>query len=108
MTYVITQACLDVKDRSCVEQCPVDCIYEGERMLYIHPDECIDCGACEAACPMSAVFYRDDLTPELEPFLALNAIFFEPIGSPGGAMKLGLAGRDPAFVASLPPGGRLG
>jgi NAD-dependent dihydropyrimidine dehydrogenase PreA subunit len=106
MTYVVTQACVDVMDRSCVEQCPVDCIYEGERMLYIHPDECIDCGACEAACPVSAIYYSYDLTPETEPFLELNARFFDEIGSPGGARKLGQPGRDPEFVTSLPPGGR--
>src|SRR5206468_12899152 len=47
MTYVIVEACIGVKDRAWVDVCPVDCIYEGEDMLYIHPDECIDCGACE-------------------------------------------------------------
>jgi ferredoxin-like protein FixX len=45
MTYVITEPCIDVKDKTCVGECPVDCIYEGERMLYIHPDECVHCGA---------------------------------------------------------------
>jgi len=52
MMYVITLPCVDLKDKTCIEECPVDCIYEGERMLYIHPDECIDCGACE---PVTAV-----------------------------------------------------
>src|SRR5688572_6871970 len=47
MTYTIAEPCIDVKDKACVEECPVDCIYEGERMLYIQPDECVDCGACE-------------------------------------------------------------
>ena len=47
VTYVIGLPCVDVKDRACVEECPVDCIYEGERSLYIHPEECVDCGACE-------------------------------------------------------------
>ena len=47
MTYVIALPCVDVKDKACIEECPVDCIYEGDRMLYIHPDECVDCGACE-------------------------------------------------------------
>ena len=51
MTYVIAQPCVDLKDRACVDECPVDCIYEGKRMLYIHPDECVDCGACEPVCP---------------------------------------------------------
>jgi NAD-dependent dihydropyrimidine dehydrogenase PreA subunit len=46
MAYVITEACVDIRDRSCVNECPVDCIYEGNRQFYIHPDECIDCGAC--------------------------------------------------------------
>ena len=58
MTYVITEPCIDVMDKSCVEVCPVDCIHfdEGDdRMLYIDPDECIDCGACEPACPVSAI-----------------------------------------------------
>jgi NAD-dependent dihydropyrimidine dehydrogenase PreA subunit len=50
MTYVIVEACIGVKDRACVDVCPVDCIYEGEDQLYIHPDECIDCGACEPEC----------------------------------------------------------
>ncbi len=44
MAYVVTEACIDVQDRACMEECPVDCIYPGERMMYIHPDECVDCG----------------------------------------------------------------
>ncbi|MGA1628655.1 MAG: 4Fe-4S binding protein, partial [Aquiluna sp.] len=47
MTYVIALPCVDLKDKACIDECPVDCIYEGDRMLYIHPDECVDCGACE-------------------------------------------------------------
>ena len=61
MTYVIAQPCVDVKDRACVDECPVDCIYEGARTLYIHPEECVDCGACEPVCPTEAIFYEDDL-----------------------------------------------
>ena len=56
MTYIIAEPCIDVKDGSCVEVCPVDCIYEGEDQFYIHPDECIDCGACEPECPVQAIF----------------------------------------------------
>src|SRR5699024_11411270 len=63
VTYVIAQPCVDLKDLSCVDECPVDCIYEGNRMLYIQPDECVDCGACEPVCPVEAIFYEDD-TPE--------------------------------------------
>ncbi len=55
MPYVIASPCIDVMDRSCIEECPVDCIYEGERKLYINPTECIDCGACEPVCPVEAI-----------------------------------------------------
>ena len=61
MTYVIAEPCVDLLDKACIEECPVDCIYEGGRMLYIHPDECVDCGACEPVCPVEAIFYEDDL-----------------------------------------------
>jgi NAD-dependent dihydropyrimidine dehydrogenase PreA subunit len=61
MTYTICEPCIDVKDRACTDECPVDCIYEGGRMLYIHPDECVDCGACEPVCPVTAIFYEDDV-----------------------------------------------
>ena len=63
MPYVITEACKNTKDRSCVDVCPVDCIYEGPEMLYIHPDECIDCGACVPACPVAAIYDGPDSTP---------------------------------------------
>ena len=61
MTYTIAEPCVDIKDKACIEECPVDCIYEGARMLYIHPDECVDCGACEPVCPVEAIFYEDDV-----------------------------------------------
>ncbi|WP_256934369.1 ferredoxin [Microbacterium sp. BF1] len=64
MTYVIALPCVDVKDKACIDECPVDCIYEGERSLYIHPDECVDCGACEPVCPVEAIYYEDDLPDE--------------------------------------------
>ena len=76
MTYVITEPCIDVLDKSCVEVCPVDCIHydEGEdRMLYIDPDECIDCGACEPACPVTAIFAEDDVPDGMKEYTALNA-----------------------------------
>jgi NAD-dependent dihydropyrimidine dehydrogenase PreA subunit len=110
MTYVIAQPCVDVLDRACVDECPVDCIYEGGRALYIHPDECVDCGACEPVCPVEAIYYEDDLPDELQPYLADNEAFFaqtlpgrsEPLGSPGGAAKIGPLGVDTQLVASLP------
>ncbi len=58
MAYVITEPCIDVKDKACVEVCPVDCIYEGPNQLFIHPDECIDCGACEPVCPVKAILNK--------------------------------------------------
>jgi NAD-dependent dihydropyrimidine dehydrogenase PreA subunit len=63
MPYVVTEACVDVKDQSCVRECPVDCVYEGERQLYIHPEVCIDCGACEPVCPENAIYYEGELSP---------------------------------------------
>lgn len=56
MTYVVTENCINCKFSDCVEVCPVDCFYEGENMLVINPDECIDCGACEPECPSEAIF----------------------------------------------------
>ncbi|MEQ9815111.1 MAG: ferredoxin family protein [Azospirillaceae bacterium] len=55
MTYVVTEVCIKCKYTDCVEVCPVDCFYEGENMLVIHPDECIDCGVCEPECPIEAI-----------------------------------------------------
>ncbi|WP_235737906.1 ferredoxin [Nocardioides alcanivorans] len=103
MTYVIAQPCVDVKDRACVDECPVDCIYEGKRMLYIHPDECVDCGACEPVCPVEAIFYEDDTPEEWKDYYDANVKFFDDLGSPGGAAKMGEIDQDAAFVAALPP-----
>ena len=75
MAYVIAEPCIDVKDRSCVDVCPVDCIYEGEAMCYIHPDECIDCGVCECACPVTAIFPEDTLPEGWRRFIGLNRAF---------------------------------
>ena len=55
MTYVVTDACVKCKYTDCVEVCPVDCFYEGENFLVIHPEECIDCGVCEPECPVEAI-----------------------------------------------------
>lgn len=77
MTYVIAQPCVDVKDKACIEECPVDCIYEGSRSLYIHPDECVDCGACEPVCPVEAIFYEDDTPEEWKDYYKANVEFFD-------------------------------
>jgi len=105
MTYVIAEPCIDVKDKSCVEECPVDCIYEGDRSLYIHPGECIDCAACEPACPVEAIFYADDVPSEWDAFTVWNAEFFNDdvtaLGSPGGAAEVGTTGADHPKVATF-------
>ena len=70
MTYVVNESCIKCKYLDCVEVCPVDCFYEGENMLVIHPDECIDCGVCEPECPVDAI--KADTEPGLEKWLLLN------------------------------------
>ena len=83
MTYVITETCINVKDRSCVDVCPVDCIHprveedKGEVQLYIDPNECIDCGACEPACPVTAIFAEDDVPADQQQFTAMNADYYK-------------------------------
>ena len=71
MTYVVVESCIKCKYMDCVEVCPVDCFYEGENMLVIHPDECIDCGVCEPECPVDAI--KPETEPGLEKWLELNA-----------------------------------
>jgi NAD-dependent dihydropyrimidine dehydrogenase PreA subunit len=112
MAYVIGAACVDVMDRSCVGDCPVDCIYTGERKLYIHPEECIDCGACARSCPVDAISWDRDLGDE-DPDAAHAAdaarFFYQPLPGrpgalrePGGAGALGPLGVDTALVAAIP------
>ena len=105
MTYVIAQPCVDLKDKACIEECPVDCIYEGRRSLYIHPDECVDCGACEPVCPVEAIYYEDDVPEEWADYYNANVEFFNDLGSPGGAAKLGMIDKDHPLIAALPPQG---
>ena len=70
MTFVVTDVCIRCKYTDCVEVCPVDCFYEGENMLVINPDECIDCGVCEPECPIEAIVPDSD--PRAEDWLQLN------------------------------------
>ena len=72
MTYIIGEPCIDIKDLSCVDVCPVDCIHQADRMLVIDPEECIDCGACEPECPVEAIFPEDALPEKWEPFVKIN------------------------------------
>jgi NAD-dependent dihydropyrimidine dehydrogenase PreA subunit len=108
MPYVIAASCIDVMDRSCMEECPVDCIYEGERKLYINPAECIDCGACEPACPVTAISQDRRIPADQRDFVADNARFFseplpgraDPVGMAGGAGVLGPLGVDTELVTA--------
>jgi NAD-dependent dihydropyrimidine dehydrogenase PreA subunit len=87
MTYVITEPCINVKDAACVDGCPVDCIHptkdEGDfdlyDMLYINPDECIDCGACEPACPVAAIFEESAVPEQWRRFAELNADYYKKV-----------------------------
>lgn len=103
MAYVIAQPCVDVKDKACIDECPVDCIYEGERMLYIHPNECVDCGACDPVCPVEAIYYLEDVPEEWADYVRTNTEFFEDLGSPQGAAAVGNTGRDHPMIATLEP-----
>ncbi len=108
MPYVIASACIDVNDKACVDECPVDCIYEGVRKSYINPKECIDCGACEPVCPVDAITQDRRVADGDEPFVEDNAAFFDvvltgrdaPLGMPGGARKVGDLGTDTELVAA--------
>ena len=76
MTYVVDEKCIKCKHMDCVEVCPVDCFYEGENMLVIHPDECIDCGVCEPECPIDAIKAdTDESVNDMQKWLLLNKKF---------------------------------
>jgi NAD-dependent dihydropyrimidine dehydrogenase PreA subunit len=106
LPYVIAAACIDVTDKSCMEECPVDCIYEGDRKMYINPALCIDCGACEPVCPVEAISQDRRVPTNQADFVADNARFFtdvlpgrdHPIGTAEGGSTLGRIGSDTALV----------
>ncbi|MGD9866672.1 MAG: ferredoxin FdxA [Hyphomicrobiales bacterium] len=75
MTYIVNDNCIKCKYTDCVEVCPVDCFYEGENMLVIHPDECIDCGVCEPECPVEAI--KPDTEPGVEKWVEMNREYSE-------------------------------
>jgi ferredoxin len=105
MAYVIAEPCVDVHDRACVDECPVDCIYDGLRKGYINPTECVDCGACEPVCPVSAIFHQDDVPQEWSHYAQIEREFFEPtvtgLGNPGGAAAIGQIEGDHPFITGL-------
>ena len=107
MPYVIGPACIEELNGSCVDACPVDCIYEGERKRYIQPVECIECGACLPVCPVNAI--KSGPNAEAE-WIEDNACFFEttlpglsePLGSPGGSSLVGKVGVDTELSSNTP------
>jgi NAD-dependent dihydropyrimidine dehydrogenase PreA subunit len=101
-------ACIDVLDLTCVQNCPVDCIYQGGRSSYIQPDECIECGACEAVCPVDAIAFHEDVPVDQHAHIEDNKAFFKDVlpgrdaalGAPGGAALLGRIDADTPLVSA--------
>jgi len=87
MPYIVADPCVKCKYTDCVAVCPVDCFYEGKNFLVIHPDECIDCGACEPECPTTAIFEQDELPDKWNVYIEINAVY-------SGAKELGEANVD--------------
>jgi ferredoxin len=93
MTYVVTANC--TRDAECVEACPVDCIHPRKdedgfaagALLYINPDECIDCGACEPICPASAIFTEDDRPEEWKSFTEINRLYYQDAAAAEAAVQ---------------------
>ena len=97
MAYIITEPCIGTKDTACVDVCPVDCIHPRKdepefattEMLFIHPDECIDCGACEPECPVTAIFPEEDTPPQWKDYIAKNRDVFQSANPPGKPQRKG-------------------
>jgi len=79
MTYVITQPCIGVKDGTCIDVCPMDCIHgtDQDKMLFIDPEECIDCGGCVPACPVQAIFPEHEVPEKWREYTQINADYFK-------------------------------
>lgn len=102
---MIAEPCVDVMDKACVEECLVDCIYGGARTMYIHPDECTDCNACEPVCPVEAIYHEDDVPDEWGGYVQANADFFVELDLTSGARRMGKIDRDVPLDAQLAPRG---
>jgi ferredoxin len=107
MAFIITEPCIDIKDGDCTKVCPVACIYEGGRMFYIQPDECVNCGLCESICPVDAIRDERDAEGGETPYIAVNREFFEEAvtgwGSPAGWTAEFTTDRDHPLVADRRP-----
>jgi NAD-dependent dihydropyrimidine dehydrogenase PreA subunit len=103
VTYTIAEPCIDVKDKACIEECPVDCIYEGARMLlYIHPRRVRRLRRVRAGCPTEAIYYQNDLPEQWNHDMRINADFFAELGSLGRASNVGMTENDPLAVKQGP------
>ncbi len=107
MPFVITEPCIDTTDQACVSVCPVDCIHfeQGvDRMLYINPAECIDCGACQPACPVSAIFPEGDVPAASQKFIEINSLWYEDPAAARARVGAGAApAAAPAATAEAQP-----
>lgn len=105
MAYVIAEPCVDVHDRGCVDECPVDCIFDGIRKSYIQPDACVDCGACEPVCPVKAIYHEEGLPADWDIYRRIDREFFElPAVAPlsgGDAADAGPLGVDHPEIANI-------
>ncbi len=96
MTYIITEPCIDVKDKSCIDVCPVDCIHESDHMLVIDAEECIDCGACEPECPVEAIFPEDAVPDKWSPFIKINYLYNDGMDAVNAAVEKQIEEQPPA------------
>ena len=107
MTLIIKGECIDIKDGDCTKVCPVDCIYEGGRMFYIHPVECVECGLCESICPVDAIRYDDEVDAKDVEYIRINREYFEGsvtgLGEAGGWCDATTTQIDHPLVAAMPP-----
>jgi len=106
MTYIVTEPCIGTKDRACVEVCPVECFYEGTDQLYIHPEECIDCAACEPVCPVTAIFPEDSVPEQYKSYTPKNYKFIEEHPDAPHALTKAMLGDQDNLAATLKVNGK--
>ncbi len=106
MTYIVTEPCIGTKDRACVEVCPVECFYEGTDQLYIHPEECIDCAACEPVCPVTAIFPEDSVPEQWKSYTPKNYKFIEEHPDAPHALTKAMLGDQDNFAVSFKVDGK--
>ncbi len=106
MTYIVTEPCIGTKDRACVEVCPVECFYEGTDQLYIHPEECIDCAACEPVCPVTAIFPEDSVPEQWKSYTPKNYKFIEEHPDAPHALTKAMLGDQDNLATTLTVDGK--